>query len=749
VLNLGAGATELAEENHRLGETGTTNDESRLGRASNGAPRRPRRRSARFAVAVVVSAIATFAWAAPVTMHLETRVLGGPSDATSTIRDYASIERMGKTPFTAKTDPTIGAPEGIQLSPSIQITNAVQPAFIWALKGVVGLVAAWNLFILLGLVLTPACAWLLFDELGIGTLGSIFGACAFGLSGYLVDKAYAGHGGLVQAWIFPLIAIALVRTRRAGGALRWSLAAGFLVGVAAYLHTYYGFMSAVLVALFFLYALVIRRRSAGRADELRNLVVAAAAGILTVLPGLVASALVSTHGLNTSYHQRNALQAFGARIPAYFAPSPWSFLGRLVPTHTEHYLAVSAEPSLFFGFSTLILAAIVVWRRREVVERDHRFVVAFAIVLVVGAFIWSLPRLFGVGPVGIPMPSWFVGHFTTVIRVYARFGLLVGLGLAVLASVFVDRLARRRSLWGAALIVVVTLELLPSLPATAWATNRPSAADRWLANHPGGIAAVYPLENDIVATQHLAGREYFYQRYHKHPLYSAITTAMDPIPLAIRYVTQYFTNPDTPGILAAEHVRYVVLRDDVYREAKQTPPDLDPSAFKLIAQVPNARIFHVIAKPLNLASYIATHGEQLAAARGEQPPKDHFGDGFYGPEAYKYNTPWRWISQDAKVSITPDAGTKYLQFETLAFSNRTNRKLTLYGPDHRALGTAVVTTAMAPVTFGPFPVTRSGKLTFTLSADPGPTPLGPSDPRITSVYLNTPVFRPILVGPDR
>jgi hypothetical protein len=224
-----------------------------------GCRRIKRRTWFRFLTAVAVSTIVTVAWAFPLVLHLNSRVLGGPSDSTSTIRDYWAIAQAGKTPFTATHDALIGAPEGVGLSPAIWITNAFQPAMMLAFTQVVGLVAAWNILLLGGIVLTAACMWLLLDDIGVGTTAAFSGGYAFGFSGYLVDKAYAGHNGLVQAWVFPLIAIALLRTRGRHPTL-WSVVAGALVGLASYVHTYYGFIAAFLVVVFFAFSRFANRR---------------------------------------------------------------------------------------------------------------------------------------------------------------------------------------------------------------------------------------------------------------------------------------------------------------------------------------------------------------------------------------------------------------------------------------------------------------------------------------------------------
>ena len=696
----------------------------------------------RFALALAISSAVTVLWALPVVTHMNSRLLGGPSDATSTIRDYWYDAHIGKSPFSATHDAFVTAPEGIDLSPGIQAANGVQPLFVWTLKGAIGLVAAWNVFVLLGVALTAACTWFLLDWLGVGRVGSVFGAYAFGFSGYIVQKAFVGHAGLVQAWVFPLLLLALLDGRRRHW-WRGPLVSGLIAAFSFYLHTYYGFFALFVIILFYSYETVFVRRPGLQAARL-------GLGLATTAAGLI-PAFVALHALGVApgggSHSVDALQRFGARVEAYVAPSQWSPLGHLLTSGLRARLESSGEPSLFFGFSTLILATLYVLLQKHDAHRsvDDRFVTGFSATLVVCGFVMSLPREFAVGPLHVPAPSWFIGHFSTTVRVYARFGVLLGLGLTILAAFAIRGVERTKGTrWAVACVAILALELTPTLPAQTWKANKPPPADRWLAAHPGGIVAIYPLVSDQLKTKELNNEEYYFQRFHGHPLYSAIVPSIPPFALALRGVSQYFTNPDTPHILAAEHVRYVVIRDDVYRSLGEEPPVLSSPDFKLVAHVRDARIYSVTATALDLAIYAAQHSAELAAAEGQQPPVDKFGSGFYGPETFKYATPWRWAGQNAQIAITPRAGVSRVRFKTLAFSNAIPRTLKLYGPDHTLLGEAKVPTSMTPITIGPFPVLSGVKNTFTLVTSPDPAPLGDSDPRVASIYVNQPVFQPLL-----
>ena len=706
----------------------------------------PSRNLRMFVVSFLAFGLITVVWAFPLVSHANSRFLGNTaSDGSSTVRDYWSIEHQGGNPFTMRHDPLIDAPQGLDIAPGTEIANAVQPAFIWGVKDIVGLVTAWNLFILLGIALTGAMTFTLLTSLGLRTIAAAFGAYAFTFGGYVVDNAYAGHGGLVQAWVFPLLLLALLRANERESLLPAAVA-GLACGLAFYVHTYSGAFGLMMVVLFFAYTAVRKRRVESPRVSLSRLGAALGALVLSLLPALIAIHHFRSAAQGSGAHTIASLQRYGARIAAYVAPSAWSPLGHLVPTDWKTRLALTQQPSLFFGYTTLVLATgWLVWiRRRADVSERERLTTWFAAALVVAAFLFSLPRHFAVGPLDLPAPSWFTGHITTVLRVYARFGVLVGLGLAVLAAFALDRIERLRGRrWALALLLLLVLELTPTAPAKTWNVSVPPASDQWLARHPGGEVAIYPLTVDQPAAATLNYQEYYFQRFHAHPLFWTGSSFLGKQATALRIISQSFSSPWTPHVLAAEQVKYVVLRTDVYREIGEGVPVLDPKSFRLLASVRDARIYRLLAAPIDLAAFFREHGAQLASAAGQPPPTDSFGPGFYAAEKFKYNVPWCWLQQDGKVSIRPTGDPTTMEVHALAFSNGPARTLQVYGPGGRLLGSATITSSLAPITIGPFPI-GLGKSTFTFHVTPGPEVLGPTDPRVASVYLSQPAFQPIL-----
>lgn len=669
----------------------------------------------------------------PLVANLSSSVLGTFSDATSTIRDYAAFEKQGGTAFTLERDFLIDAPEGLERSPGVQVANGIQPLFVWVVHNAVGFVAAWNLFILLGLALSGYAMFVLLDRLGVHPLAALFGGHVFAFSGYMVEKAFVGHGGLVHAWVLPVVALALLRMHRMS-TIRSAAVVGAALALAFYMHSYYGLIAGCFVGVFIVVKIA---QGPERLWQFTLLDVALVTAGLLLLPAFTMLLVQNTPIEPTGFHGVGALQQFGARIPAYLTPNVRNpFLGALVPPRLEKHLEFSGEPSLFFGFTTLALAGtwLVVLRHRA--SDALRRTGAFAVIVGGVAFVMSLPRLMDVGPLSIPMPSWFIGHVSTAWRVYARFGVLVGLAVTVLAAFALHMLIQRYGNRVAVLaFLIATIELLPGVPPKTLVLDEPTPSSRWLRDQPSGIVAHYPQPTDELESALLNGREYFYQTHHWQPLYSSGSPRLPRRLRYIRYLTRYVNKPPAPGLLAAQNVRYVVLHDDVYNAIGEAPPRLR-KGFARLTQVGDTRIFEVTASPADVDKVIARQRELIASLLQYPRLQPRPGSGFYGPEKYEDQDNWRWLAQDGRLSVRVPYSTVSYSLQALAFSAVAKpRILTIYTDRGRVLGRERVESSETKIKVGPFQL-REGEQTLRLHASPGPELLHATDGRVASIFIS-------------
>ncbi len=607
----------------------------------------------------------------------------------------------------------------------------------------VGIVAALNLFMLAGFALAGLSMFALLDRLRLHPAASLFGGCVYAFNPYMFSKLEAGHGSLVHTWIFPVLVVLLLELRKRR-TLRAAALLGAGVAIAFYLHTYYGLFALVLGAVFTSVELV---RGSDRRRTLRltgaSLIIAVVVFAPALLAGILDPGAVGQVGRDTE-----ALQAHGARVLAYLVPAASNpLLGDLVDDDTRASLESASEPTLFFGYTTILLAlaGLVLLVRRHPVfsEPARRYLGIAAALLVPVAFVMSLPRTFH----GVPMPSYVIGAVTTTIRVYARFGILVGLGLVILAAFALDavlRSGRRNALLaGVAAFALVGVELVNHLPAPIWRTDRPPAYVDWLATRPTGIVAFYPSPGDKEAEGRFAREQYFFQTAHGQPLFFSGSPSKSRA-WAIRALADHVEDEVSAGILAAEGVRYVVVDPSVYRATPgEGAPAIPPRLYRELARVGAARIYAVIAPPVDLDETLHEHAARVAAAIGIPKPKVRVpGLGFNEPERAADGSQSRWLIQDGFVEVDNPVAAADLELAAKGFSAHRPRRLDLIAGDGSVLASVQVPTNDEAIRIGPFRLPK-GEHTLRLRADPGPAPLGSSDPRQASVFLSPIDIRPV------
>ena len=666
----------------------------------------------RLAGAFVFFLLATLIWLSPLVLHLRSEVLIGPSDATLSIRGYWASAQQHGDPFTFAHDYLDGAPEGVPGARAVEIAQPVQTAAVFALRPLVGFIGGFNLFLISGFVLTGFFAYALLERLGFHPLVSLFGGYVLAFNPWCFARAMAGHAAFLQLWIF--VAMILCFLEMSGKrTIRWAALAGLCYGFTFQISSYFGLLGSLVFALYFLFEFA---RVRGWEEKLWTTTLACAGcgvTLVCLVPGIIAylhdRAAVSQSISNGLIELQHGGAFWGAYIlPAHFhpvfGPITRHFTSSLNFTSTQNF----EEQALFFGYTTMLLAAagiVLLLRRNRITTSTpaRRRALTFAAVLLPFAYWSSLPRL--VHPFGVPVPglSFFMGHVTSYFRVYARFGIIVCVALIILAAPALELIIRRFRhglVIGMALWLLVGFELLPG-PIYAWAgTSQPPAYDRRPAHEPPGIVAHYPLPTDQPAATQLGAQEIYYQMFAKHPLFNlfgagTLHTREDDI----RILARYITDPNTPSILAAEHVRYVVVHDDVYREEHEPPPVIS-SDFRLIKRFPNVRIYVLASsvKPANLSQLLEQNAVEIALPEGLQAPSTTY-DGFSSPNGQGA----RAFRDGAILGFdNRDPALKRLQLVVNVQSAGAPHTLELVAPTGQIVGQGTVGMGNTQITFGPF-----------------------------------------------
>jgi hypothetical protein len=564
----------------------------------------------------MVYAAAIAFWFGPLLIHLGTAVLGSPGDGTSSIRVYDATSHAGQNILSFDRDLGIAAPQGETADAALSAVTPIQAEFVTLASHLVGGVVAWNLFILLAFAATAIGTFALLKDIGVSFVPALLGGYVFAFNPWQFEKAIVGHAMLVQTWIFPLLLWLLLRLRRRPG-IRPAIAIGVVIAV-AYYETAYLLLFAATVATVFAIVAALRKSNG---PPVRLWLVGGGVAAALIVPFAVYAALAS--GVSTVGRPIQDLQRFGAEPIEYIIPSPrHPVFGHLVArlfaaSDPRHF----GEPTLFFGLTTIALALIgaFVTIRRPAPE-ERRFLAIFGTVLIVVAFAMSLPRKVTIASLSIPAPSWAIGHITTLWRVYARFAVVVGFGLVILAALGAEYLVRRTGqAWILVAIGALTaFELAVTVPI--WRTTPPLYVS-WLAKAPTGIVAEYPMFDYGPAglTTIVAG-SYFWQATHHQRLFNVYGESYRT-PLGVRAVRAAavdLSSPDTPAILAAERVRYVIVHDDVYKQDGLKVPTL-PSGLKPIWHSGPVRIARVVASPTPVQPIVAAQNLSIARTLGGVP----------------------------------------------------------------------------------------------------------------------------------
>lgn len=543
-------------------------------------------RSPALIVAVVAAGYACLV-TYPLILQLSTSIYGGPGDATGTVAVYMWWSYAIHHHMSIFDNTMWGAPYGAGWQ---AVPFSVLPVILLApLSAVIGGTATYNVEVLSSFPLTAWLTFLLARRLGARPLAAAFSALAFTFLPYHLEKAQ-GHSGQTHMEFFSATLLFLMRWRQGGS--RWNLAvAGAIAGLTLWNDYYFAFISAFMVATFFALSLLYRRSQEPPPTLIwRHLAAALTLGIVTAL-FVPATILVAERPWTGSLNSALAAQSAGfhqslEEVRIYSA-RPWEFVlpyhdnpllpRRIVQFEVAHIHGSNfTEQTLFLGYTVMLLAALgvfVTWPRFETL---------LLLALGVVGLVVSLPPGISVAGHTIPTPSLLLNPIFPIFRVYARFGVLVLLGAALLAGLgftwLQDRLRGRQALLLALPFILTAIEF-NNLPPSHVTRLFPAPAEyRWLANQSGGILIEYPLRAGTLQEQEIETRQYtLYQQSHGHPLFNGATTASVADPIS--ELLEPYYGPGVADTLRQIGIRYVfVHRADYIRDGfvlPQNTPGLD------------------------------------------------------------------------------------------------------------------------------------------------------------------------------
>jgi hypothetical protein len=507
----------------------------------------------------------------------------------------------------------------------------------WALARLVGPVAAYNVLVLGTFPLSAAAAYLLARYVLGSHLGAMVAGLAYAFLPFHVTQA-AGHPHVAQTQWMPLYFLALWCCLDRPDLPRVLLLLAAVAAVALS-NLYAGLIAAVMSPVALVAYGVVSPRGSGEGARRRlamtGLVLAAAAGAgLVFIYSFAPDVLVRRRSLAFA---RSDLFAWSAKWWSYLIPPvDHPLLGGHV---REFWARHGLGPSLLehqqvsLGWSLLVLAMVPLWLWLRG-ERTAREVRSAPVLLILGgaAVLCSLSPERTIGSLTIVRPSALLYEVAPMFRAYARFGLVAGLMVALLAGAGAACLwhwptpAGRRA--AILLLGLGVLEFAP-LPPWRWRDVLPTRAHRWLAAQPGPLRAL-----DCVAPSRWS----------------------DSLALALlghdasRLGTSPFDDCGEPHLgdkLEAMGYTHALVRRDsaIGRWLAVNPP---PEGLERGPEFDDGSILRVKAEPRRV---------YVSELRG-----------FY-PREYEGNDTWRWMGQTAALRIvaTQESMGTVLELELKAF----------------------------------------------------------------------------------
>jgi len=395
----------------------------------------------------------------PLALHLATHIPGTGGDGPNFLWrlwwvPHAIFER-GASPWHSD---FLFHPQGASL-----IFDTLSPLYgvlSYPFQALAGVVVTYGVLLVISLALAAWGAYLLALHLTGDRSASLVAGTVFGFSPYLLVHLW-GHLNLVAAWPLPFFALCLIRALQTGS-LRWSIAAGTLLGAASLLDYQYG-VFALLWAI--LAGLHLRRLTAG-------VWLPVAAAYLTVFSPLLIPAVQAAAGGDSPVSGNPGDSAyFSADLLAFVLPSTVRWGESRDPAfETREFQGVGGiEGTAYLGLVPLALAAAAVFAKRP----TRPFGPSFWLVSVgLFALLALGPRLHVAGTdTGVPLPYALLQQvpYLGATRVPARFAVMVSLAVAILAASGFKRLSVR----GSTVLCIVAIAAIGAEYAVAPLPLRP------------------------------------------------------------------------------------------------------------------------------------------------------------------------------------------------------------------------------------------------------------------------------------
>jgi len=474
-------------------------------------------------------------------------------------------------------------------------------------------IAAHNILVLLSFPLSFCTMYLLVKKITVDKYAAILCAAIYAFCPYHTAHSLQ-HLSLSQIQWFPLYIFALIHLYENTNARNIFFVAVTL-SIIVFTDYYYVYFTIFITAVFIVIKSVSRNTRYSLSHMFGVLFGVCVISAIIVIPFLFAEmkGVFSVKGPSIVAPDYNRsiieLLTFSAKpfdylLPPYHNP----FIGSYLPDFglspfkghrlTEHTLYLGVMPLLLFFFS--------VWcalRRTCTLSPLQKSMLWFSMILCVVAGLLSLPPILPLGEFSfdplkkeiiaahtVYLPSYYLNKIIPFFRCYARFGLLVMLGVTIAAGIGYAHInnkiisVKRKVvlLIGCLLVVVIEFSSLP--PVMYIDTENIPPEYVWLKDqNDDAVVVEYPFgdDSDSYTTQEYV----FYGRYHGNKLVNGTASARgrEKFKSDVRDIT----TDKAKKILKMSGVKYVIIHRNKYSTGNKYV------ALDWITKVPEDKIFPI------------------------------------------------------------------------------------------------------------------------------------------------------------
>jgi hypothetical protein len=431
-------------------------------------------------------------------------------------------------------------PDTLAYSDAMILPSVLAAPFMWAGAPKI---AVYQVFLFTALMASGVTLYFFVRRLTGNRLAGLLSGSIFALYPYRFE--HYSHLELQMTMWMPVGLLLLQRVAHSGGP-RLAVALGIVLGLQTLSCLYYGVFFPVYLAFVFA-GLTISHTVRPSRRRLRDLAIAGIVAVLFTAP------LVPPYLRNRSHigERDEGVNRFYSAKPAdYLAPNARS------TTYAPRLPNGEPERCLFPGITPVLLTAVALFPPLTTVPATY----AVALLLSVDASL-------GFNGVLYPFLYDLVLPFRGL-RVPARFSVLVGLSLAILAGVGLARLGSRLSRRGATGLVIVAVVLVyveyrPSLALQPVRREMPSVYTP-LAGRSETVVAVFPMakaqsDNDALYM--------YFSTWHWQRLVNGYSGNFPASYEDLLERMQDFPSPDAIAALKQRGVRFIVLHGELFDAA--------------------------------------------------------------------------------------------------------------------------------------------------------------------------------------